>query len=82
MITNLFSEEQIMEIHDYHIAKAARKEGFIEGFFEVWTGDRTEGTLSCMKGLMKTLGLSIEEAIDALKIPENERSEYLSRLKQ
>lgn len=35
-----------------------------------------------MKGLMKTLGLSIEEAIDALKIPENERSEYLSRLKQ
>ena len=77
MVT-LFDQEKAMEIHDYHIAEAARRDGVLEGRAE----GRTEGTLSSIKNLMETLGLSIEAAMNALKVPEDERSKYASILGQ
>ncbi len=73
IMVTLFDQEKIMEIHDYHIAEAARKEGLQEG--------RAEGTLFGIKNLMETLGLSIEAAMNALKVPEDERVKYANLLK-
>lgn len=66
IMVTLFDQEKVMEIHDYHIAEAARR----------------DGTLSSIKNLMETLGLSIEAAMNTLKIPENERPTYSSMLGQ
>ena len=73
MVT-LFDQEKVMEIHDYHVAEAARRDGLQEG--------RAEGTLSSIKNLMETLDLSIEAAMNALKIPEDERTKYVNMLRQ
>ena len=74
IMVTLFDQEKVMEIHDYHVAEAARKDGIQEG--------RAEGTLSSIKNLMETLGLSIEAAMNALKIPEDERIKYANLLQQ
>ncbi len=70
IMVTLFDQEKVMEIHDYHVAEAARKDGILEG------------TLSSIKNLMETLGLSIEAAMNALKIPEDERTKYANMLGQ
>ncbi len=70
IMVTLFDQEKVMEIHDYHVAEAARKDGILEG------------TLSSIKNLMETLGLSIEAAMNALKIPEDERIKYVNMLVQ
>ena len=72
IMATLFDLEKVMDIHDYHVAEAARKDGLQEG--------RAEGTLSSIKNLMETLGLSIEAAMNALKIPEDERTKYANML--
>ena len=72
IMVTLFDQEKVMEIHDYHVAEAARKDGLQEG--------RAEGTLSSIKNLMETLGLSIEAAMNALKIPDDERTKYANML--
>lgn len=82
IMVTLFDQEKVMEIHDYHIAEAARRDGILEGRVEGRAEGRTEGTLSSIKNLMETLGLSIEAAMNALKVPEDERSKYASILGQ
>ena len=61
IMVTLFDQEKIMEIHDYHIAETARRDGRAEGHAE----GRTEGTLSSIKNLMETLGLPIDAAMNA-----------------
>ena len=72
MVT-LFDQEKVMEIHDYHVAEVARKGGIQEG--------RAEETLSNIKSLTETLGLSVEAAMNALKVPEDERIKYANLLR-
>ena len=95
MIT-LFNQEKVSEIHDYNIAKDARaegrNEGLAEGLAKGWTRGRNEGwtegrnegrneeRLMNLKLLMETLGLSAGEALDALRIAEEERPAYLELL--
>ncbi len=31
IIATLFEQEKVMEIHDYHVAEAARRDGILEG---------------------------------------------------
>ena len=81
MVT-LFDQEKVMEIHDYHVAEAARKDGIQRGRAEGHAEGRIEGTLSSIRNLMETLGLPIEAAMNALKVPEDERSKYASMLGQ
>ena len=80
MVT-LFDQEKVMEIHDYHVAEAARKGGLQEGLAEGRAEGRTEGTLSDIKSLTETLGLSVEAAMNALKVPEDERIKYANLLR-
>lgn len=41
---------------------------------------RTEGILSSIMNLMETMGVSVEKAMTALKVPETERQKYLDLL--
>ena len=41
---------------------------------------RTESIIDSIRNIRDSLGLSVEEAMDALKIPENERKNYISKL--
>lgn len=63
MVT-LFDQKKIMEIHDYHVAEAAREDGLQIGRIE----GHIEGMLFSIKSLMETLGLSIEAAMNARKV--------------
>lgn len=64
----LFSEERIREIHDYN----KKEEGKAEG---------TEQTLlASIKSLVKNLGLTIEQAMDALSIPAEARAKLQAQL--
>ena len=70
IMVTLFEQEKVMEIHDYHIAKAAREDGL------------QEGTLKSIQNLIKNLGLSAERAMEALGLSDIERSKYAEMLKQ
>ena len=59
-----------MEIHDYHVAEAARRDGL------------QEGILKALKSLMKNSGVAIDEAMTMLGIPEADRFQYAEKLKQ
>ena len=41
---------------------------------------RTEGILSSIMNLMETMGVSVEKAMTALKVPETERQKCLDLL--
>lgn len=41
---------------------------------------RMEGILSSIKSLMDSMGWTIEQAMDALKVPEGERSKYMKQI--
>lgn len=81
MVT-LFDQKKIMEIHDYHVAEAAREDGLQIGRIEGHIEGRVEGMLFSIKSLMETLGLSIEAAMNARKVLEDKRGKYVSMLKQ
>lgn len=55
-----------------------REQGLAEGRAE----GRAEGNLHSIKTLMETLGFSVEAAMNALRIPEEERIKYEQMLKQ
>ena len=42
----------------------------------------TNGILVSIQSLMETLGLTIEQAMTALKVPEDERQKYMDLLER
>ena len=68
----LFSEERIREIHDYNVKEEARAEGIAEG--------AERALISSVKSLMKTLGMTIEQAMDALSVPVEARAKLQTQL--
>lgn len=77
MVT-LFNQEKVMEIHDYHVAEAARKDGVQEGRAE----GALEGTLRSLQNLIKNLGLPVDKAMSALGIPDADQPRYAKMLEQ
>ena len=67
MVT-LFDQEKIMELHDYHIAEGARKDGLQQGLQKGRTEGLTEGTL--------------ERAMAVLGVSEADQPKYAEMLKQ
>lgn len=82
IMVTLFDQEKIMEIHDNHVAEAARKDGLQEGRFEGRAEGITEGILESILNLMKNLGITIEQALAAVDVPEAEYSKYVSLLQK
>ena len=74
IMVTLFDQEKVMEIHDYHVAEAARKDGIREGM--------AEGLLKAIKNLMKNSGVTIDEAMSMLGVSEADRFQYAEMLKQ
>ena len=57
-----------------------RSEGLREGRSEGLREGRSEGIMASVRNLMKNMGLSIIEAMNALEVPEEERQRYMEAL--
>ena len=57
-----------------NLSKGVMEKGRAEG--------HAERALSDLRNLMETLGLTIEQAMAALKVPENERQKYMDTLER
>lgn len=60
----LYDQELVTELHEYNLVKDAKQEG------------QQEERVRNAKNLMDTLGLSVEQVMAALKIPEEDREIY------
>ena len=61
-----------------NLSKGVREIGRAEGRAE----GLAERALSDLRNLMETLGLTIEQAMAALKVPEGERQKYMDLLER
>ena len=57
-----------------NLSKGIMEKGMAKGM--------TDGILLSLKSLMETLGLTIEQAMAALKVPDNERQKYIDLLER
>lgn len=74
IMVTLFDQEKVMEIHDYHVAEAARKDGILKDRAEGHAEGRIEGILASIQSLMASMGLTMDQAMNALGISEEDRS--------
>ena len=69
-----------------NLSKGVREKGIAEGLEKGRLEGRTEGmaesTLTSVRNLMETLGLSLDAAMAALKIPEVDRPRYAEQLNE
>ena len=82
IMVTLFDQEKIMEIHDYHIAEDARKDGLQKGRAEGRAEGMTEGTLQSIQNLIKNMGFSVERAMAVLGVSEADQPKDAEMLKQ
>ena len=82
IMVTLFNQQKVMEIHDYHVALAAREDGLKEGRAEGHAEGMTDGALKVIRSLMKNMGLSVEQALVTAGIPEAERPHFEALLQQ
>ena len=61
-----------------NLSKGVREKGRAEGRAE----GMANGILASIKNLMETMGLTIEQAMAALKVPEGERQKYMDLLER
>ena len=54
----------------------------VEGRSEGMAKGMTNGILSAIKSLMETMGMTIEQAMAALKVPEDEKQKYMDLLER
>ena len=72
IMVTLFDEEWIAKMHDRDVLEEGREEGRAEG--------REEVRALTLKNLVRNLGLSVEDAIKAVGIPQEDKAKYLSML--
>lgn len=73
MVT-LFDQVKVMEIHDYHVAEAARKHGILKGRVEGHAEGRIESILASIQSLMVSMGLTMDQAMNVRGVSEEDRS--------
>ena len=61
-----------------NLSKGVREKGVAEGM----TKGMTNGILSAIKNLVKNMGVSVEQAMSVLEIPEAERQKYMDLLER
>ena len=57
-----------------NLSKGVMEKGIAKGM--------TDAILTSIKNLMETMGLTIEQAMAALKVPEGERQKYMDLLER
>ncbi len=61
--------------------RAAREDGVREGIQKGIQKGRVEGVLDAIRGLMNTMGWSVERAMEALNVPDADRAQYAALLR-
>ena len=77
-VRNMLFEEWKWEKYAEVQKEEGREEGRQEGRAEGWE----EGRLESLKNLIRNMGFTVEQAMSALGVPENEYSKYLGLLKE
>ena len=77
-------EEEVSRMCDYgaYVESIGIEKGLKQGKQEGLKEGSIYGTLEAIKSLTKTLRLSVDEAMDALQIPAEERNNYLKLLEK
>ena len=65
-----------------NLSKGVREKGVVEGMAEGMAKGMTNGILVSIKNLVKNMGVSVEQAMAVLEIPETERQKYMDLLEQ
>jgi len=87
--TSVAEKRKILE-DEYHIQMTQKLESEVSGMCNLSKGvlekgmakGRAEGMISSIQNLVKNMGVSIEQAMSVLEIPETERQNYRELLKQ
>lgn len=70
IMVTLFDQEKVWAIHEYNVAKDAKAEG------------KAEGVLGSIRNLMDSMGWSVEQAMEALRVKEADRAQYAAMLQK
>ena len=62
------------------VREKGRTEGRAEGRVEGRAEGMADGILASIKNLVKNMGVSIEQAMSVLEVPESERQRYMDLL--
>ena len=65
-----------------NLSKGVMEKGVAKGRAEGMAKGMTSGILSSIKSLMETMGMTIEQAMAALKVPEDEKQKYIDLLER
>ena len=65
-----------------NLSKGVMEKGMAKGRAEGMAKGMTSGILSSIKSLMETMGMTIEQAMAALKVPEDEKQKYMDLLER
>ncbi len=65
-----------------NLSKGVMEKGMERGRVEGMAKGMTNGILSSIKSLMETMGMTIEQAMAALKVPEDEKQKYMDLLER
>lgn len=72
-------EREVSEL--CNLSKNVEEEGIRKGLKEGRKEGLKEGILTSIQNLMESMNWTAEQAMEALKVPETEWSQYASRLK-
>ena len=64
------------------LSEGVEQKGIAKGIAKGRTYGIVEGIATSIRNLMESMGWSIEQAMDALQIPTEERNAYLNMLKK
>ena len=65
-----------------NLSKGVRQKGCAEGRAEGRAEGMANGILASIKNLVKNMGVSVEQAMSVLEIPETERQKYMDLLER
>jgi hypothetical protein len=63
-----------------NLSKGVEEKGYNKGISQGISQGITQGILSSIQNLMESMSWSAEQAMNALKIPEDERSVYANEI--
>ena len=66
----LYNQEKITEYVHYELMQKSREEGRVKGL--------AEGLLASIQCLMESMGWSVQQAMEEMKVPEPDYQKYLA----
>lgn len=82
IMVTLFDQEKVWAIHEYNVALQAEEKGIEKGRAEGKAEGKAEGLLTALRTLMDSMGWSVDQAMEALRVAEPDRSKYAELLQR